>query len=69
MTRAEAIKIIERLKAQVEWEKPLDYQVALEMAIEALKGNERDLTIGEPRGFQGRSISDGEFSGKGGWVD
>ena len=36
---------------------------------EALKGNDRALTIGEPRGFQGRSISDGEFSGKGGWVD
>ena len=33
------------------------------------KGNEKALTIGELRGFQGRSISDGEFSGKGGWVD
>lgn len=41
MTREEAIKIIEVAKAEVEWEAPLDYQIAFEMAIEALKGNGR----------------------------
>ena len=41
MTRAEAIKIIERAKAEAEWEKSLEYQIAFEMAIEALNGNER----------------------------
>lgn len=40
MTIAEAINIIEILKAQIEWEEPLDYQIALDMAINALKGNE-----------------------------
>ena len=30
---------------------------------------EHELKIDVPRGFQGRSISDGEFGGKGGWVD
>lgn len=37
MTREEAIKIIEVAKAEVEWEAPLDYQIAFDLAIEALK--------------------------------
>lgn len=37
MTREEAIKIIEVAKAEVEWEAPLDYQIAFDFAIEALK--------------------------------
>lgn len=41
MTRAEAIRIIEIAKAEAEWEKSLEYQIAFEMAIEALKGNGR----------------------------
>lgn len=41
MTIADAIKIIEGAKTEAEWEKSLEYQIAFEMAIEALKGNER----------------------------
>lgn len=37
ITREEAIKIIEVAKAEVEWEAPLDYQIAFDLAIEALK--------------------------------
>ena len=37
MTREEAIKIIEVAKAEVEWEAPLDYQIAFDLAMEALK--------------------------------
>ena len=37
MTNKEAIRIIEVAKAECEWNAPLDYQVALDMAIEALK--------------------------------
>lgn len=37
MTREEAIKIIEVAKAEVELEAPLDYQIAFDLAIEALK--------------------------------
>ena len=37
MTYEEAIKIIKIAKAEVEWNYPLDYHIALNMAIEALK--------------------------------
>lgn len=39
MTRAEAIKIIEGAKTEAEWEKSLEYQIAFDMAIEAMKIN------------------------------
>ena len=66
MTRAEAIKIIERAKAEAEWEKSLEYQIAFDMAIEALKGVDDHCRAER---IPGRRISDGESSGKGGWVD
>lgn len=37
MTPEEAIKSIELAKAEVEWEYPMDYAVAFEMAKEALE--------------------------------
>jgi hypothetical protein len=40
MTTAEAINTIQIAIAEVEWEYPMNYAVAFEMAIEALKGNQ-----------------------------
>lgn len=37
MTREEAIKTIQMAKAEVEWSYPMDYQVAFDMAINALE--------------------------------
>ena len=37
MTLEEAISTIEIAKAECEWNAPLDYQIAFDMAIEALK--------------------------------
>ena len=37
MTTQEAIKRLEVLAASIEWEEPLDYQIALDMAIHALQ--------------------------------
>lgn len=37
MTAKEAIKTIEAAKAEIEWNYPLDYAAAFEMAIEALE--------------------------------
>ena len=37
MTPKEAIKILEVAKAEVEWNYPLDYAVAIDTAIEALE--------------------------------
>ena len=49
MTSQEAIKIIEIAIAEVEWEYPMNYAVAFEAAIKALKLksqlDEMDLTI------------------------
>lgn len=39
MTIDEAINNLELIKTAIEWEYPLDYQVALDMAIDALKGS------------------------------
>ena len=37
MTNEQAISAIETAKAECEWNAPLDYQIAFDMAIEALK--------------------------------
>lgn len=37
MTVSEAISVIECARAEVEWDYPLDYAIAFDMAIEALK--------------------------------
>jgi hypothetical protein len=44
MTREEAIKTIEIALAEVEWDYPLDYAVAFDMAIAALQEPERGVT-------------------------
>lgn len=54
MTTAEAINIIELAVAEVEWEYPISYAAAFEMAIEALRekqdrDNPKPLTIEELR--------------------
>ena len=48
MTAQEAIKIIEVAIAEVEWDYPMDYAIAFEKAIEALKVIEA-LNKGERR--------------------
>ena len=37
MTPEEAIKIIEVVQAEIEWNAPLDYQEAFDMALKALE--------------------------------
>ena len=37
MTTEEAIRILQVVKAEIEWNAPLDYQEAIDMAIEALE--------------------------------
>ena len=37
MTYTEAIEFIKVAKAEIEWEYPLDYQIALDMAIQVLE--------------------------------
>ena len=37
MTIKEAIKVLRVAKAEIEWSAPLDYQEAIDMAIEALE--------------------------------
>lgn len=41
MKNEEAIKILQVAKAEIEWSAPLDYQEAIDMAIEALSEPER----------------------------
>ena len=49
MTRAEAIKILEVAQAEVEWEYPMEYYAALEIAINSLKVDEMyDLAMEDP---------------------
>lgn len=43
MTIEEAIKIIEVAKAECEWNAPLEYQEAFEIAIKALKAMDEDI--------------------------
>ena len=38
MTNEEAIYNLELLKAQIEWDFSLDYQIAIDKAIQVLKG-------------------------------
>ena len=37
MTREEAIETLNVAKSEIEWEYPMDYQIALDKAIKALK--------------------------------
>jgi len=45
MTTAEAINIIELAVAEVEWEYPISYAAAFEMAIEALKAQDKPAPL------------------------
>lgn len=45
MTKSEAITKIELLKAEIEWDKPLEYQVALGMAIDALHTQPKWISV------------------------
>ena len=49
MTPEEAIKILEIAKAEVEWNYPLDYAVAIATAIEALEKQipKKPISLGE----------------------
>lgn len=49
MTPKEAIKILEIAKAEVEWDYPLDYAVAIATAIEALEKQipKKPISLGE----------------------
>lgn len=44
MTAEEAIKILEVAKAECEWNAPLDYQTAFDMAIEALQNSPTQMS-------------------------
>lgn len=49
MTPKEAIKIFEIAKAEVEWNYPLDYAIAIDTAIEALEKQipKKPISLGE----------------------
>lgn len=49
MTPKEAIKILEIAKAEVEWNYPLDYAIAIDMAISALEKQipKKPISLGE----------------------
>lgn len=49
MTPKEAIKILEVAKAEVEWNYPLDYAIAIATAIEALEKQipKKPISLGE----------------------
>lgn len=60
MTNEESIGIIEVAKAECEWNAPLDYQIAFDMAIEALRKQmptKLDCKI-ESMDIQGYEIND-----------
>lgn len=42
MTNSEAITALEMMQAQIEWDYPMEYAVAIDMAIEALGGKGMD---------------------------
>ena len=49
MTREEAIEVIKLALAQVEWDYPMDYAVAFDMAIKALEQEPCDkCEVGNP---------------------
>ena len=47
MTLEEAISTIEIAKAECEWNAPLDYQIAFDMAIEALEKQSKWIPVSE----------------------
>ena len=51
MTKKEAIDTLKLMQSQVEWEYPMDYAVAIDMAIAALSEEPEQLTDKEQRIF------------------
>ena len=49
MTLEEAISTIETAKGECEWNAPLDYQIAFDMAIEALEKQSKWIPVSEER--------------------
>lgn len=47
MTNQEAISVIETAKAECEWNAPLDYKIAFDMAIEALEKQSKWIPVSE----------------------
>lgn len=47
MTNDEAITALETMQAQIEWDYPMEYAVAIDMAIEAIKEKEKMGEKGE----------------------
>ena len=44
MTTLDAIELIKIAKAEIEWEYPLDYQIALDIATQALEEKMKEET-------------------------
>lgn len=65
MNCEEAIKTIEIAKAEVEWNYPLDYQEAFDMAIEAL-GKQNEIVHCKDCKNWGKSAPDGVLAEAGG---
>ena len=56
MTSEEAIETIKTAISQVEWEYPLDYVAAFDMAIEALKKQSKWIPVSERLPEEGKDV-------------
>lgn len=57
MNRQEAIAELKRMASTIEWDYPLDAQIAIEKAVEALRGPQPDPDTGlVPCGCGGRAM-------------
>lgn len=62
MNRQEAIQELKRMAATIEWDYPMDAQIAIEKAVEALSGPTPDPITGlVPCGCGGVAISEDYF--------
>lgn len=74
MTEHEAISIIKTAIAQVEWEYPMDYAAAFDMAIKALDNGWISVKDRLPDGngdyliYNGKNVTKGWFAGENGWI-
>lgn len=56
MTLEEAISTIETAKGECEWNAPLDYQIAFDMAIEALEKQSKWIPVSERLPEEGKDV-------------
>lgn len=61
MTNEEAIRIISAAQGECEWNAPLDYQIAFDMAIEALKKQVPQKVIQQYKSYNGAITCFEEF--------